>query len=203
MTPFIESHFNRLDRGTPRRKDWPRMRGPFMRGLQTAWKNPKILTARLPSPNAKECDVSATEREKEMFDRLAGPQAEEYRVAALLRLANAQPDLPDINAFFAAVCLGSVGLWSGDIDRARPAADLVSNDLGGSALSRLLAQVVLNFSQPGGNRGPGRPSAGLLEEIRDLGMAAMRSDFESVALQAEHFGKHERDMQKLNAKWRV
>ncbi|CUJ87722.1 hypothetical protein PH7735_00808 [Shimia thalassica] len=177
MTPFIEGHFARLDRETDRKSRWQDWREPFLTGLAAAWEDPDRLAV-----------------------RYAQLPPDKYAAEAMFRVLTALPDLQDIDAFFAAVCLGSVGLWSGNLDRARPAADLVSCGAGGPALPRLLAQAVLTGTQAHEAQ-PGRQPVGLLEEIRDFGLHIMRHKGATVVYLADRYKLNARQMRRSLAGW--
>jgi len=163
---WISAVLDHIDQGTGRSRKIAEE--PLLRGINEAWAHTEVVAAR--------------------FLELRATEPASYRCAGWERVLGA--DLPDKRAFFAAVCLCSVGLWSQTLSRARPAAILIADGKGGPDLTRMLAQTVLGATQGEAKAGR-RPPAGLLEEVRDLGVAVMRVEFDSAQALAVHLGANE------------
>lgn len=178
---WIAGHIDRIERHPSRKRKRKSMAVALLRGLGLIWDHPEILACR--------------------YADLLTAEPDSYRTAAMGRVIDLQPDLHDIRGLFAAVCLNSTGLWSAQIDKARPALDLIAARVAGEALAADAARVVLAYTQPGEGKQGGRPPAGMFEESRDIGLANMRGDFARLEDLAADQAIDLRELKRICACW--
>lgn len=148
-------------------------------GIRMAWEMPELVPMRA----------------DDLF--LSAPAS--YTYAAMSRLSDAMDGLDRIEDFSAAVYLCSLSKWSVRPKYMRPAADILA-DRDVPVLRRMLSAAVLSMTQA--DRSPrGRPEAGAVEELRDLGIAVATLDA-TVAEVADHLGHHDsRQVSRARSNW--
>ena len=111
--------------------------------------------------------VYAMEDRDLLEQRAANVDADTFLSFALFKLAEYPADT--LEDFFAAACLCTTSGWVSRTEYLRPAAILIEQGRAPVELSRMMAWAVLRLTQ--GDKSDGRPPAGALHGLRDLGIA--------------------------------